>query len=147
MYKEGVYEYIIDNVNNLLEQGIDYYKDDTINRAKLIRYYEYINEVKEETNNTSEVLECNCSNTCIKEENTIRIRDLSDSFMNKLTNIKISVLNLENDLSLYYKEENDDKKIDLDATGVIKPIKIESIIEETSDDSSTSIFDIFRKKK
>ena len=146
MYKEGVYEYIIDNINNLLEQGIDYYKDDSNNRAKLISFYEYINEVETKENKFSGLL--NSNNVVNKyidyndiEKKTIEINALSDVFMNKLTDIKISVLNIENDLVIITKEEEKD----LDATGIIKPIKvIDTIVDDSSND--TSIFDIFRKR-
>lgn len=137
MYNDDkVYKYVIDSVNDILKQGISYYDDkDNELKNKLINLYDYINgkqsleetinedvSVKKESNMIEPNITidegcCNVNDASAKE-----ISALTDSFMGKMTDIRISVLNLENDLSLYhsnYIEEKEVNNIELDNSNKI----------------------------
>ena len=135
MHKEdSVYDYIINSINNIITNGISYYSDKDIDKINhLMDIYDYINgnidtiidiDTEEELDIADDKIE-----ELSKFDNIIQINDqiaeqvkrLTDDFMNKMTDIKINILNLENDLSLYYDSTSDD---------VIKEVEIRSEITD-----------------
>lgn len=135
---DNVYKYVLSSINSILEHGIDYYNnlDDNL-KNKLMDVYEFINkEIKDNDDTKSCTLMIGESNSDKVTSNTKEIKALTDSFMNKMTDIKISVLNLENNLSLYYSEEDtniQEDHDDLEITGIIEPItKLNDDLETTN---------------
>jgi len=121
--EDSIYEYIVNSINNIITNGISYYADkdsDKLNR--LLDIYDYINDdavaiIDIESNNIEEnnvdeaVEELPVIETIepkvekkINDDSTIvqEVSDIMDDFLSKMSDIKIAVLNLENDLSLYY---------------------------------------------
>ena len=99
MHKENnIYNCVIDSVNNILQNGIDYYVDKSDEYCnKLKEIYEYVNtkEPVVESNNTKVIKHINSN---IPKEVYTSLND----YINKILDIKISVLNLENDYELYH---------------------------------------------
>ena len=136
MYKEdSVYDYIINSINNIITNGISYYADKDIDKLNcLMKIYDYINVDVESViaidNDSDEtevvedkIVECTQLDNIMKANDQVaeQVKSLIDNFMSKITDIKINVLNLENDLSLY---------CDSTACGVIKDIKSSSVVSD-----------------
>lgn len=120
MHKEdNVYDYIINSMNNIITNGISYYADKDIDKInRLMDIYDYINrdiEPISDINNELDTVEDMMFEPVKKEDNIKlsnesmdKINTLLNTFMSKITDIKIAVLNLENDLSLYYNNSSYD---------------------------------------
>ncbi len=118
MHKEdNVYDYIINSINNIITNGISYYADKDIDKInRLMDIYDYINDYEEPiidiNHGLNTIEDINIDPTegdiIISDESKGEIKALIDDFMSKMTDIKIAVLNLENDLSLYYNNLSDD---------------------------------------
>lgn len=155
---KNVYDYILNKINSLLRDGIDYYNDkDNNQKEKLIKIYDLINETYDNKASFSFEKETFIDFEHSQENVALEVKALTDTFMKKVTDIKISVLNLQNNLSLYCN--NDDKffstidfreEIKQEKSDIVEPLlsKSESLLEVTdclSDDNNKSLFDIFRK--
>lgn len=137
MHKENnVYDYIINSINNIITNGISYYVDKDIDKInRLMDIYDYVNgdvesviAIDNDINCEEEVVDDKIEE-CTQLDNIIKVNDqvveqvkrLTDDFMSKMTDIKINILNLENDLSLYYDSMPDD---------IGKNMKIPSIVSD-----------------
>ena len=88
MENNVIYEFIINNINNLLTQGINYYdtKDEKL-KMKLISIQEFINDNQEKPIDNLKKDD--------KLDNLPQIEKLASDFINKMLDLKISVLNKE----------------------------------------------------
>lgn len=101
MYRVNVYNYVLDSLNNILDNGLDYYKDkneELYNRLEQISNYVKDNYLATENN-------------IVEETNKVLYYDIPDSvydilrkFMNKIAQINIDVLKIESNKSIYYEE-------------------------------------------
>lgn len=115
--EDNVYDYIINSMNNIITNGISYYADKDKNKLNhLMHIYDYINsdiesiiDINNEVN-TIEDMETETTSIELRDDFIDVIKPFVDKFMSKMTDIKIAVLNLENDLSLYYNNSSYDRK-------------------------------------
>lgn len=115
--EDNVYDYIINSMNNIITNGISYYADkDKSKLNHLMHIYDYINsdiesiiDINNEVN-TIEDIKVETTSIELHDDFIDVIKPLVDKFMSKMTDIKIAVLNLENDLSLYYNNSSYDRK-------------------------------------
>ena len=110
--KDSVYKFIIDNMNSVLDDGIYYY--DTVDidiKEKLLNIKEYINNidnVEEIEELVEEIIE---EETVIEELHKVeidytKINSLSKNYINKITDLKVSILNLESKIPQYQIEDD-----------------------------------------
>lgn len=132
MYKEdSVYDYIINSINNIITNGISYYADKDIDKLNcLMDIYDYINgnveSIIDIDHEELDIIDDKIEER-IQLDNIMKVNDhvaeqvksLTDDFMSKMTDIKINILNLENDLSLYYESTSDDDIEDIRSTSVV----------------------------
>lgn len=79
MDNTNVYNCVIDSVNNILKNGLDYYKDKDSNiYDKIDLIYKYVNKYKIQKNNKF-------SNKRIK-------KSIDDNFLDELYKIKLSII-------------------------------------------------------
>ncbi len=114
--EDKVYKYLLSNINMLLQEGISYYEQKDINlKNKLIDFYDYINN----DGNFEVVVEKDIHDS--KEdvnETDDNVKKMASSFMDRLTNIKISLLNIDNDIDKSSKESS--IKNDSDMKGMLE---------------------------
>lgn len=94
--EDNVYNYVVESINKLLIHGIEFYnnKDKSL-QNRLIDIYDYINnddqvEIVIEKDKEKELP----IDAVMPSNNQDEINKLTKNFMNKMTDIKISVLNL-----------------------------------------------------
>ena len=114
MENDRIYKYVIDSINNIVKNGINYYSDkDEKITGRLQDILNYINNIPESTEKEKVDDTIESVNTEEFEANE-ELNEIIQNFMKKVTDIKISILNLENDLSNYYNppiEKNDEELI------------------------------------
>lgn len=133
--ENNVYDYVVENINNILTHGIEYYTNrNDILKNKLLNFYEYINdedmeividkETPIEVDNvsipqTSNEVKPSLDNPA-KEK--LNIKELTEEFINKMINIKLSLLKIDSDDSIEDPSftnnivANEDNQIDTNAT-------------------------------
>lgn len=131
---KNIYDYVINSMNNILKNGIEYYKDKNKDIYKrLLDIHEYINHdfvfEFEKTKVNNEISEQ------VTHDRDIISDELLSDYMKKIMDIKISILNLENDLSLYHKYSDNiefvENKINYnEVLEFNKPIEIKEDIKE-----------------
>lgn len=100
-----VFNYVIDHINSVLKHGIEYYSDkDQSLKDELIGIYDYINN----DDNVDVVIDIK-KETPVQDipsaSSTEEVKKLANSFMDKMADIKISVLNLDTDEKYVLKQE------------------------------------------
>ncbi len=114
MENDRIYKYVIDSINNIVKNGINYYSDkDEKITGRLQDILNYINSIPESTEKEKVDDTIESVNTEEFKANE-ELNEIIQNFMKKVTDIKISILNLENDLSNYYNppiEKNDEELI------------------------------------
>ena len=114
MENDRIYKYVIDSINNIVKNGINYYSDkDEKITGRLQDILNYINNIPESTEKEKVDDTIESVNTEEFKANE-ELNEIIQNFMKKVTDIKISILNLENDLSNYYNpsiEKNDEELI------------------------------------
>lgn len=110
--KDSVYKFIIDNINSVIDDGIYYY--DTIDediKDKLKNIKDYINNI-DKVEEIEELIEDNDEVKEIVEElpqiemDFSKINSLSKNYINKITDLKVSILNLESKIPQYQIEDD-----------------------------------------
>lgn len=110
--KDSVYKFIIDNINSVIDDGIYYY--DTIDediKDKLMNIKDYINNI-DKVEEIEELVEDNDEVKEIVEElpqiemDFSKINSLSKNYINKITDLKVSILNLESKIPQYQIEDD-----------------------------------------
>ena len=158
MYDEkNVYNYVVSSMTNILNNGIEYYSDKNSEiYVRLLEIKRFINqEVKFKSidEEKPKKVEKKVVKTNIVDERNVVDKDLLDGFMKKIMDIKISVLNLETDLPLYYNYrdsslEEDNIKKELLSTEDIE-VKEEPVINEIHNDTfkknNKPLLDLFKK--
>lgn len=127
MHRTNIYNYVLDSLDNILKNGLDYYENvDEELYDKLNQISNYIKD-----NSKLEKQEIVVSN---KEENIKydnipnKVLDITKAFIKKVTEINIAVINLESDRCLYYGENK--KEVSLGQ---------ETKLEETSSSDNSII--------
>ena len=114
MENDRIYKYVIDSINNIVKNGINYYSDkDEKITGRLQDILNYINNIPESTEKEKVDDTIESVNTEEFKANE-ELNEIIQNFMKKVTDIKISILNLENNLSNYYNpsiEKNDEELI------------------------------------
>ncbi len=109
MYNENnIYNCALESVNNILQNGIDYYCDkNSIYYNKLKEIYDYVNKNIEPTKYNI-IPEYKSKKNNLPDE----VYTLLNNYINSILEIKVSVLNLEDDSDLYYNICNFEEKKD-----------------------------------
>lgn len=109
MYNENnIYNCALESVNNILQNGIDYYCDkNSIYYNKLKEIYDYVNKNIEPTKYNI-IPEYKSKKNNLPDE----VYTLLNNYINSILEIKVSVLNLEDDSDLYYNVCNYEEKKD-----------------------------------
>lgn len=157
MYNEKIYDYVIESINNILVNGIEFYgKEENIFEQKLKDMYEYINSNKDITKDES--IELVNRNFAKKVNMPDRVYKLITEYLRRVSDIKISILNLEDDLTLYHSNviEFNNKSNDQDISSKTNDnmnmddnkMKSESVcnidVDSITNDNKKSILDLFR---
>jgi hypothetical protein len=104
-----VFDYVINSINNTLNNGIEYYKDNEDLKKRLEDIYEFINNEDDEYVEVEVVPTDDDTKNNKNKESAQEIKGLIRSFLDKQSNIGASALNLESNLKKDNKLHNYDK--------------------------------------